>query len=456
MPDLESIPLAEGHLPILGHGRRLLTDPLGFIAALPAHGKMCRIQIGPLPIVVVGDPDLTRTILLDDKTFDRGGPLYDRSREFAGDGIGTCLHGRHRRQRRLCQPSFQPERLVGYSALIAASIEDVLKHWEDGQAADISTEMSKLTVRVAVRTMFSSSLAEDLIEQIARDCAVLASTMFRRMALPPVFNRLPTPRNRRYYQARSRVRGVAAQLIGQRHADPHDHGDLLSALIDARDPASPAAEARLSDEELIDQVFTFLFAGAETSASTLAWALYLVARNPRVEEQLHEEVDQALTDATARYDDLPNLSVVNRIITETLRLYPAGWLLTRVISADTALDGVRLPANTTIAVSPHLVHRRPDIYERPDEFDPDRWIDISPDKLTYLPFGAGARRCIGDRFGLIETGLALATIAARWRLTSRTARPIAPSLAHLPAPRNLLMHTWQRRSAAETAGLSPS
>ncbi|WP_280454331.1 cytochrome P450 [Nocardia brasiliensis] len=452
MPDLESIPLAAGSLPFLGHGMRLLADPLRFIAALPAHGRLCRIQVGSMSIVIVSDPELTRTVLLDDKTFDRGGPLYDRSREFAGDGIGTCPHRAHRRQRRLCRPSFRPDRLHGYADLMVTAIDDVLRHWSDGQVTDISSEMSRLTVRVAVRTMFSTALAEGLIEQIADDSAVLANTMFRRMVLPPSVNRLPTPGNRRYYQARSRMRGVAAQLIAQRRADNHDLGDLLSTLIAARDTASFGGRASFTDEELVDQVFTFLFAGAETSASTLAWALYLISRNPEVEKQIHAEVDNVLNGATARYADLPNLPVVNRIITETLRLYPAGWLLTRVVSTDTTLGGVRLPANTTVALSPHLIHRRADIYADPDEFVPDRWIDHTPDTFTYLPFGAGARRCIGDRFGLIETGLALATITARWRLATDSTKPVAPSLKHLPAPRKLRLRTVQRQTVTATTG----
>lgn len=448
---LDSIPLARASVPILGHGLRFLADPLGFISSLYVNGDMARVRLGPLTVVVVGDPELTRAVLLDDRTFDRGGPLYDRSREFAGDGIGTCPHSRHRRQRRLCQPAFGPERVPGYADAMISAIDDVLRHWDDGRIVDISTEMSKLTIRVAVRTMFSTSLPEHLFQQLADDFAVLAGTMFRRMVLPPIINRLPLPGNRRYYRARGRLRAVAADLIEQRRADGRDHGDLLSALMAARDPDSTGHRIVLNDEELIDQVFTFLFAGAETTASTLAWALYLLTRSPDVARQVHEEVDSVLSQATAHYDDIPKLPVVNRVITETLRLYPAGWLLTRVVSTDTELNGITLPAGTTVAVSPHLIHRRADIYERAEQFVPDRWLDTVPDRMTYIPFGAGARRCIGDQFGLVEAVLALATITARWRLAPLTARPVSPGLEHLPAPTNLEMRVWRRQPTATAA-----
>jgi pentalenene oxygenase len=403
-----------------------------------------------LTIVIVCDPDLSRSVLLDDRTFDRGGPLYDRSREFAGDGLGTCPHSRHRRQRRLCQPAFAPDRLSGYGDAMIASIDEVLASWTPGSTIDVSAEMSKLTVRIAVRTMFSASFPTRLVDQVADDFAVIAKTMFRRMVLPPLVNRLPTPGNRRYYQARDRLRAVAADLIAQRRTDPRDQSDLLSALMRARDTDASADNTGLHDEELVDQVFTFLFAGAETTASTLAWALYLLSQHEQAHHQVSLEVDRHLTAATASVRDLPKLTTLDLVVREALRLYPAGWLLTRVVSATTQLDGITLPEGTIVAVSPHLIHRRADIYPDPGEFAPERWLATTPGPTTYVPFGAGARRCIGDQFGLQETGLALATITARWQLTPVATRPVSVSLEHLPAPKNLLMRLTPRTPTEPT------
>lgn len=448
MTTIESIPLARGHLPFLGHGLPFLRNPLGFVSSLANEGKLARIRVGPLTVVVVCDPELTRHVLIDDRTFDRGGPLYDRSREVAGDGLGTCTYSRHRRQRRLCQPTFREDRFAGYANVMTSSIEDVMKYWSDGQVVDLSSEMSKLTVRVAVRTMFSTSLPEKLIQQVADDFSVIAEGMFRRMVMPPMINRLPTPGNRRYYQAKDRLRTIGAQMIAERRASSGDQGDLLSSLLSARDPDSEGEGSAMTDAELADQIFTFFLAGAETTASSLAWALHLIGRAPTVEDAVHAEVDSTLTGRTASFNDLPNLPVVGRVLTETLRMYPAGWFLTRVVSTDTELDGVALPANTTVAVSPHIIHRREDIYERADEFVPDRWSGTKPNRTTYIPFGAGARKCIGDQFALTEAGLALATITARWRLVALTDRPISPSLKHLPAPRDLKMRVSSRKVAA--------
>ncbi|QBJ98861.1 cytochrome P450 [Rhodococcus sp. ABRD24] len=454
MDTIDAVPLAKGHLPLLGHGASLLRDPLGFVSSLPSMGKLVRVKMGPMTVIVVCDPQLTREVLLDDRTFDRGGPLYDRSREGAGEGLGTCTYATHRRQRRLCQPTFRLDRFPGYAKVMATAVEDVTRSWRDGQVIDLSSEMSKLTVRVAVRTMFSTSLPESTVQQVSDDFGVIAEGVFRRMVMPPLVNRLPTPGTRRYYQAKDRLRRIGAQLIAERRSDDRDRGDLLSSLLSARDPEAGADSASMTDIELSDQIFTFFLAGAETTASTLAWSLYMLGRAPDVEQAVHAEVDHVLTDRTAVFDDLGNLPTLNRMLTETLRMYPAGWLLTRVVARETELGGIRLPADTTVAVSPHIIHRREDIYERANEFVPSRWEDAKPDRTTYIPFGAGARKCIGDQFALTEAGLALATIAARWQLAALTDRPVSPSLKHLPAPRNLMMRLTSRITVEGAPGIA--
>lgn len=447
MDTIDAIPLAKGHLPVFGHGASFLRDPLGLVSSLPRDGDLVRIKMGPMTVVVVCDPQLTRDVLLDDRTFDRGGPLYDRSREVAGEGLGTCTYATHRRQRRLCQPTFRLDRFPGYAEVMATAVEDVTRSWRDGQVIDLSSEMSKLTVRVAVRTMFSTGLPEATVQQVADDFTLIAKGMFRRMVMPPLINHLPTSGTRRYYQAKDRLRRVGAHLIAERRCDDRDRGDLLSSLLSARDPEAGPDSAAMTDSELGDQIFTFFLAGAETTASTLAWALYMLGRAPEVERAVHAEVDHLLTDRTAGFDDVGNLPTVNSVLTETLRMYPAGWLLTRVVARDTELAGIHLPAGTTVAVSPHIIHRREDIYERANEFIPSRWDGVKPDRTTYIPFGAGARKCIGDQFALTEAGLALATITARWRLTALSDRPVSASLKHLPAPRNLMMRLTSRISA---------
>jgi cytochrome P450 len=422
-----ALPLAPRALPLLGHALPLVRDPLGFVASLPAHGDLVRFQLGPQSVVMVCDPALVRQVLLDDRTFDKGGPLYDRARETFGDGLVTCPHAAHRRQRRLCQPAFHPSRLPAYAQAMADSAHATVASWHDGQIIDATTEMTGLTVRCAVQTMFATALTPQATRHAYDDATTILGGIFWRTITPAPLLRLPLPANRRYQRAQTRLRHTAAGIIAARRAEGADHGDLLSAFLTATDPDSPRPTATFSDEELIDQVVTFFGTGSETTAHTLAWALYLLARHPEVERRVHAEVDHVLAGAPAAHAHVSALDLTARVITETLRLYPPGWLATRTVTRDTELAGIPMPAGTTLAYSPYLLHHRADLHEEADRFDPDRWSGTQPDRAAYLPFGAGARKCIGEAFALTEAVLSLATVVSGWRvhpLTTRLARPV--------------------------------
>lgn len=195
---------------------------------------------------------------------------------------------------------------------------------------------------------------------------------------------------------------------------------MLSILADADDDETDAP--RFSDQELSAQVVLFFAAGTETTASTLAWSLHLLSRNPGIRDRLHTEVDAALAGRPATHDDLPNLPFTGHVLMETLRLYPPGWLIMRTTTEDAQLASHCIPKGTTVILSPYLIHHRPDLYHEPERFDPGRWTmaaaDASPPRDAFLPFGSGARKCIGDEFSLIEATLALATITSRWHLHS--------------------------------------
>ncbi|MFF0488390.1 cytochrome P450 [Nocardia sp. NPDC004068] len=441
MNEIDDIPLVPGGLPLLGHALPLLRDPLGFLAALADRGPLCRLRVAAQQVVVVCDPALAWKVFADDRTYDKGGPFYERSREVAGDGLGTCPHSRHRRQRKLCAPAFRTDRVRGYAGIMVGAIDDTIGGWHDGEVVDVSDELSTMTFAVAVETMFSTSLSQRQIRDVAADLRAIAAGLFRRTVLPGWINGLPTPGNRRYNAAARRVRTLAAEVIAERRADEHDRGDLLSALIRA---GGADGETGWSDVELVDQVFTFFLAGAETTASCVLWALYSLDRRPETLRAVQREVDEVLAGRAAAPADLSRLPLVSNVIDETLRLYPPGWLLTRVVASDTELDGVRLPAGSTVAVSPHIIHRNRELYDDPDTFAPERWTDPDLRRKPYLPFGIGARRCIGEQFGRIEAGLTLATVLARWRLSAVAPLPATLPLSQLPAPRALAMRPIRR------------
>jgi pentalenene oxygenase len=204
--------------------------------------------------------------------------------------------------------------------------------------------------------------------------------------------------------------------------------DLLSALL----APAEGGGAGFSDRELCDQLVTFLIAGSETTAVALAWAVHFLAADRELQRRVQAEVDGLGLDGRAIGGaDLARLPLIRNTVIEALRYYPPGWLFSRVTTRATVLGGQAVPAGRTLLYSPYLVHHRPELYPDPERFDPDRWgaeARHRPPRSAFLAFGAGARSCIGEQFGLAEAVLVLATLVAHWEwteLAESDARPVA-------------------------------
>ncbi|MBH1934240.1 cytochrome P450 [Streptomyces sp. AV19] len=449
----DPIPTAPGALPLLGHALPLLRDPLGFLASLPARGELVQIGIGPQRVVMAFSPELIRQILLDDRTFDKSGPLFDQAREILGDGLVTCPHARHRGQRRMIQPAFHPTRLTAYAPVMTERISSVTDAWRNGQSIDVLSQMVALTSRVMLTTMFGTALGAAQTAQAMDDFTVLFSGLYKRVLQPAWLRRLPHPVNRRFHRANARLRATVATLVAEhrthdtppagRRQDGTEHdSNLLSMLLAARDTGTDGRG--LTAVELADETVTFFLGGIETTAAHLAWTLHLLAQHPDIEHRLHTEVDTVLAGRPPAPQDLPRLELTGWILTETLRLYPPAWLLNRTATADTHLAEHLIPAGTTIAFSPYLIQRHPGLYPDPERFDPDRWRTPSSRRDAYLPFGGGARKCIGDAFALTEATLALAHIAAHWQLRPTPGARARTQVRATLRPQGLRMQTVVR------------
>ncbi len=439
MQGLRSIPIAPNAFPVVGHLVQLLRDPTSFLESLSSYGELVRVRLGPFTLVVICDPELTHQALVEDRVFDKGGLLFDRVREVAGDGLVSCPHRAHRRLRRLAQPAFQPTRIPGYVEAMTAYMDEATSSWHAGQVLDVPTEMKTISAKVTAATLFSGTLSAADLGQALDDVKTVFDGFFQRLFLIGPLDRLPTPNNRSYQRARTQLRDFINQIIAERRAAGTDHGDLLSALVEALDPEDNAHG--MTDAEISDAVVTIFLAGTETTAAVLSWALDLIARHPEIERRLRTEVETVLGSAAATYADLPRLELTRRIVTETLRLRPPAWFLTRLVTADTRLGRHLLPTGTNIVYSPYLIHHRPDIYNNPERFDPDRWAAERPQphRHAFIPFAAGARKCIGESFAVTEAAVGLATISARWRLEHVPGLRVRPALGSILRPRELHM-----------------
>ncbi|MFF4349826.1 cytochrome P450 [Streptomyces sp. NPDC001530] len=443
---------APGGLPLLGHAIPLLRRPLQFLTSLPAHGDLVEVRLGPLRAYLVCRPELVQQVLLDPRTFDKGGPLFDAARLLVGNGLVTSGWAEHRIQRRLVQPAFHTGRMASYARVMCEEVDAVLSAWEADRAVDLNAALHALTIRVTMRTLLSTTMDSRAVAEVQHCLPVIFKGVYRRMIAPiGPLHRLPTPENRRFDRARARLCAIIDETVRARRSAGSENEDVLSILIGAQDEES---SKRFTDDEIRDQVMTMLIGGTETTASALGWAFHLLGRHPEAEREVQDEVDRVLGGRLMpAFSDLPELDYTRRAVTEALRLFPPAWILTRTTTAETELAGQPLPPGTIILFSPYVLGRDPGVFPDPGRFDPDRWLPerVSPaQRGALLPFSAGSRKCIGDAFGMAEATLALAAVSARWQLRPVPGATIRPKPKAALSPGPLLMLPQRRHRPARS------
>ncbi|MDC0767776.1 cytochrome P450 [Streptomyces sp. HD] len=412
--DHTGITHAPGALPIVGHLVPLLRDPLRFLNTLPSYGDLVQIRLGPQRAVVVCRPELVQQVLLHDRTYDKGGPIIERIGNALGDGLASCPHSAHRRQRRSVQPAFSRTCLREYAAIMTEEIDALTSSWSGGQTIGVDAQMYTLASDTIARTLFTAEAAGPAVETVKECLPDIFRGIYQQAVFPPLLRRLPLPSNLRYERARNRAWAAVSKTISLYRQDGETHGDVLSMLLKTQDDTGGG----LSDDEIHAQIMTLLVAGIESTAVALTWATHLLCQHPDVQERLRTETADVLGTRTATWEDLPRLDLARRVITETLRIYPPGWILTRTTTTESRLADAVIPPDTTLIYSPYLIHHDARFNPRPSAFDPDRWLPEQQQvRGAFIPFGGGARKCIGDNYALILATMALSTIVARWRLS---------------------------------------
>ncbi|KRV49940.1 hypothetical protein AQ490_17915 [Wenjunlia vitaminophila] len=349
---------------------------------------------------------------------------YRPLKVFLGEGLVTSDGELWERQRRLIQPLFSYRRVAAFQPVMVSNVRRTLEQWErlrPGAVVDVSEAMSLLTLNIVGETLFGSDLSGPgarVSPSVTRMQDFAVTAMRNPLLLSsPMLGLRTTPGYRAWAAAVRAVNEVVEQVVAQRRANPRQDGprDLLDALLEARYEDGSG----ISDQQLRDEIMTFLMAGHETSATALTWTLYLLSANPAARERLEEEVDSVLAGRVPEPDDLDKLVWTKAVISESMRLYPPFWTLERDALNDDEIDGVRIPAGSTVAVPPYLVHRHPSAWDNPEGFSPERFLPgrgAGRHRHAFIPFGGGRRGCVGNVFALIETALTVAMIAQRFRL----------------------------------------
>ena len=268
--------------------------------------------------------------------------MLERARVLLGQGLLTSEGALHLTQRRLVQPAFHRDRLVSYAAVMVECAAQCCERWQSSAASamDLSREMSRLTLAIVARTLFSANVDSDADEIGAALNQVFK--LFELILLPysEWIEKLPLPSIRRFHRARALLDSVIYGVIEQRRAAGNpDAGDLLSMLLAARDEDGGV----MTGQQIRDEALTLFVAGHETTAVAMTWAWYLLSQNPQAEAHFHAELDQVLGRRLPTFEDLPHLRYTESVFAETLRLYPPAWGMGRRALADFPLAGYTIP-----------------------------------------------------------------------------------------------------------------
>src|SRR4030081_1639369 len=422
-------PRASDTMTVFGRMAAMRNNPIGSWSHRSYEEEIVHGRFFGRSSFVVNAPDAIRHVLVDNyENYVRTPAAIRVLRPVLGDGLLIAEGRAWKHQRRTLAPAFTPRAVATLVPhMVAATDETIAKLKETGAApADLRKAMQRMTLEIAGRTMFSFEMSRHgpaLRDFVMEYGTRLARPHFLDIMLPAGW---PSPQDFSRARFRKRWTGFVAMLMAERRAAGKPEGapprDLFDLMGAARDPETGESFA---DEQLGDQVATMILAGHETTATALFWSLYLVALDPATQDQLAAEVQGVTVNGAL---DIERLKFTRAVVDETMRLYPPAFLIARAAAAPDTIAGMLVKKNDIVLVAPWLLHRHEKLWRDPNAFIPSRFMPPAPppDRFAYLPFGVGARVCIGAHFALVEATLALAKMIGAFRVTLLDKEPVMP------------------------------
>ena len=420
----------------------LSRDPLNLLSRLATkEDPITRLGSPVGNIYFVNEPELVKEVLVTHSAKFQKGRGLQRIRPFLGNGLLTSEGEFHRRQRRIIQPVFHHKSLVTYAKIMINRASHLAGAWSDQQEIDVTAQMAGLTLMIVGEALFGANVEAETRKVGELMNAMMNSFPLLMSPLAPLFAMFGHPKMRRATEARRELRQLVLRMIEDRNrsyptvARPYpldglrrtdQRENLLTLLFAAQDSETGA---RMSDDQLQDEVMTILLAGHETTANALDWTLYLLAQHCVEAEKVHEELWQVLGTAPPEVEDLERLPALDRVVHESLRLYPPAWAIGRRAIEGHDLGSVRIRRRSLVVLSPWAMHRSKRFFTDPEEFRPDRWTPAfraSLPKFAFFPFGGGPRQCIGEGFAWLELMLVLAHFLRDWRFELLPGQKIEP------------------------------
>ena len=419
------MPIPKGPRFGLGTTLSYIRNPYGFFErSVRRYGQPfgCHTMGGPL--VLSGRPEDVRDIF-------RADPMIfepwntDVLKPVLGSNSVILTSGtKHREYRKLLVPPFHGQRMRSYAQSMASAAHDCASKWHEGEDFRAYNFTQSVSLEVILDTVFG--VTDPVVR--SRLKALLPELLNLGNGLPMFlkFLRLPVvPSWRRFTAVRKETNELIGQLIRDRASSDDRGDDILSMLLEAEyDDGS-----RMDELEVRDQLLSILSAGHETTAIAMAWTLYWLHRHPEKLNRLLGDISELAP--TGDPEALTQIPYLDAVVNESLRIHPVLPDLARKLSQDAELMGCKLKAGTAVGAVAFLTHRDPEIYENPDEWIPERFLDHKFSPFEFYPFGGGNRRCIGAAFASFEAKVVLGTLLSAYHFELLDNRPLSVERRHI-------------------------
>ena len=420
------------------------------------YGDVVEFKLLKKNFYLINHPDLMKDILTRDiDNYTKKTISFKFIKEVLGESTFTAMGDDWRRKRLTVQPSFRNASISNLSSIMTDCIEDFLTEWESqcdrGNTIELSAEMMHLTLKVVVKALFSSTLSDTDFKDITKVFKPLLEAVNARISFPvKMLYRLPLNKNKKYQGYIETLDIIIYRIIGDRRLANNKPTDLLQMLMDATDEETGLP---LTDIELRNELMTMFIAGHETTANAMSWLWTILSSNSDIREKIEQEVDEVLGDRKPEASDFANLPYCLKAFKETMRLYPPVPILPRQVENDTTLGDYLIKGGSGVLFSPHLLHRHTEFWDAPEVFDPNRFDKSEERKrhtYAYLPFGGGARVCIGNNFALMEAVFIIAMTTQRFRVKLNSDTNFEPLIGLTTKPKFALNALLHRRRAKST------
>ncbi len=434
--------------PIVGMALQLRKDPLAGMRQMAREfGDVVRFYVMMQERTLLNRADLINQVLVMQHSKFHKSELTRRiTSRILGQGLLISEGEFWRRQRRLAQPAFHRARLAEYGATMLELAQAHIRDWRDGDRRNISQEMTGLTLDIAVKTLFGTTLPNES-RQVGNAMTFLMRYSLRRNRMPfRIPESWPTPSNRRADRELEFIDSLVFRIINERRAETNgrEHNDLLALLMGAMDEDG----SQMTLQQLHDETMTLFLAGHETTAQMLSWTWFALSQNLAAEANLYEELHGVLGGRAVGAEDFPRLPYLRAVMSEVLRMYPPAYILARETMEPCEIGGYEMNVGSTVIISQWITHRDARYFHDPEAFRPERWLDGLQDRLppgAYFPFSSGPRRCIGEGFALLEAATVIATLAQKFKFSLVPGVEVVPEPLITLRPRNPIQMTLHAR-----------